>query len=86
MLPKDETGKSKYFEGLPIPSSLGLVACMAVCVATGRIDGPPGKPAGLPGGIIEAFRDTPLEMHWISVVFAIWAALMVSKTLHIPKP
>ncbi|MCJ1264328.1 CDP-diacylglycerol-serine O-phosphatidyltransferase [Lobaria immixta] len=28
-VPKDATGKSKYFEGTPIPTSLGIVAAMA---------------------------------------------------------
>ena len=33
LLPKDASGKSKYFEGLPIPSSLLLVGAMAVLVS-----------------------------------------------------
>jgi len=86
LLPKDKTGKSQYFEGLPIPSSLVLVGCMATCVKLGYIEGPGGRGEGLPGGLVMAFKDTPLEMHWVSVIFGIWAALMISKTLHIPKP
>lgn len=84
LVPKDKTGKSQYFEGLPIPSSLCLVSCMAYCVYTNRFEGPNLR--GLPGGLIESLEKTPLEMHWVSVIFVVWAALMISKTLHIPKP
>ncbi|KAK9898645.1 CDP-diacylglycerol--serine O-phosphatidyltransferase, partial [Cystobasidium minutum MCA 4210] len=86
LLPKDSTGKSKFFEGLPIPSSLVLVGCMSYCVWNNYIEGPNGIGAGLPGGFISALEKTPLEMHWFSIIFVIWAALMISKTLHIPKP
>ncbi|QRW26973.1 DEAD/DEAH box helicase [Rhizoctonia solani] len=65
-VPKDATGKSKYFEGLPIPSSLTLVGLMTYWLW--------GKPGG--NG----------EVHTAAVVFGCWAAAMVSKTLHVPKP
>ncbi|KAJ1017799.1 hypothetical protein NDA16_005116 [Ustilago loliicola] len=42
-IPHDTTGKARYFEGLPIPSSLVLVGGMAICLLTGRIE-----PGGLP--------------------------------------
>ena len=42
-IPHDSTGKARYFEGLPIPSSLVLVGGMAVCLLSGRIE-----PGGLP--------------------------------------
>lgn len=42
-IPHDASGKARYFEGLPIPSSLVLVGGMAVCLLTGRIE-----PGGLP--------------------------------------
>lgn len=42
-IPHDSTGKARYFEGLPIPSSLVLVGGMAICLLTGRIE-----PGGLP--------------------------------------
>lgn len=86
LIPKDAGGKSQYFEGLPIPSSLFLVAGMATCVYLDLIEGPGGIGKGLPGGLIQPLIDTPLEMHWISLVAGTWAALMVSKTIHIPKP
>lgn len=36
-IPKDASGKSAYFEGFPIPTSLGLVSGMAVCLSTGKV-------------------------------------------------
>lgn len=83
LVPKNETGKAKYFEGLPIPSSLGLVAVLSYWTSQGWIHGQQGVPLGtvtLWGG--EGGRG---EVHLVSFVFAAWAAAMVSKTLHIPK-
>ncbi|KDN41334.1 CDP-diacylglycerol--serine O-phosphatidyltransferase [Tilletiaria anomala UBC 951] len=37
-VPHDASGKAKYFEGLPIPSSLVLVGGMAVCLLLGRVE------------------------------------------------
>ncbi|KAF8078022.1 CDP-diacylglycerol-serine O-phosphatidyltransferase [Lyophyllum atratum] len=37
IVPKDEAGKAKYFEGLPIPSSLGLVSILAYWTKQGWI-------------------------------------------------
>ncbi|KAF2838485.1 CDP-diacylglycerol-serine o-phosphatidyltransferas-like protein [Patellaria atrata CBS 101060] len=77
-LPKDATGKSKYFEGTPIPTSLGLVSVMAYWVSKGWVleDLPLGS----------ALAGTPFEFHPIALVFVLHGCLMVSKTLHIPKP
>ncbi|GAA6048999.1 hypothetical protein JCM3770_005432 [Rhodotorula araucariae] len=86
LVPKDATGKSKYFEGLPIPSSLLICAAMAVCVREGRFEGPQGQGNGLPWGLVEPVRrHTGIEVHWAALVFAGWAAAMISKTLRIPK-
>lgn len=82
LVPKDDTGKSKYFEGLPIPSSLFMVAGLATCVSQNRFDGPHGQGTGLPFGLVEPVREwTGLEVHWIALSFLAWAAAMVSKTL-----
>src|SRR6185503_4524534 len=43
----DDSGKVKYFEGTPIPSSLILVAILAVCVYLGRIGD------SLPFGVVQ---------------------------------
>lgn len=55
LIPADKSGKSKYFEGLPIPSSLFLTAGMAYCVkqgayATGKLTG-----GQVPFGMITLF-------------------------------
>jgi len=83
LVPQDEAGKTRYFEGLPIPSSLGLVAILAYWTKQGWIAGQEGLPCGtitLWGK--EGGRG---EVHVVSFVFGFWAAAMVSKTLRIPK-
>jgi len=82
-IPKDGTGKAKHFEGLPIPSSLFLVGVLSYWVKIGSIEGKHGLPLGTvtlfgaPGGLG--------EIHIVAVVIGVWAAMMVSKTLRIPK-
>lgn len=80
-LPKDSTGKSKYFEGTPIPTSLGIVACMAWCVWNGMIE---GGSEGIIGGIWNLGMG--LEVHPIVGIFVAHGCAMVSKSIHIPKP
>ena len=84
LVPKDAKGKAQYFEGLPIPSSLGLVALLMYWTKQGWIEGK----AGIPGGTFTLWghKGGDGEMHLISVVFGLWAAAMVSKTLRVPKP
>lgn len=77
-IPKDIKGKSKYFEGLPMPTSLFLVAVMAYLVREGRIQN------NLPFGIIR--QGLPLEFHPFIVIFFIHGCGMISKSLKIPKP
>ncbi len=72
----DETGKVKYFEGTPIPTSMLLVALLAVLTGLDRI-GP-----SLPWGSLRVLW----ELHWLVLVYALSGTLMISKTLHIPKP
>lgn len=78
MVPKDETGKSKYFEGTPIPMSLILVQTMAYWVYKGW------TLAQIPLGLW--LEGTVLEFHPVVFMFVLHGCLMVSKTLHIPKP
>lgn len=77
-IPKDASGKAAYFEGTPIPTSLGLDALMAYWVYTGSIH------EAIPGGVW--FAGSVLEFHPIVVVFMIHGCLMTSKSIHIPKP
>ncbi|KAF8902064.1 phosphatidylserine synthase [Gymnopilus junonius] len=83
LVPKNEEGKAKYFEGLPIPSSLALVSVLSYWAKKGWIEGQQGIPLGtmtLWG--VEGGRG---EVHIVSLVFGCWAAAMVSKTLRVPK-
>ncbi|KAI0797894.1 hypothetical protein C8Q75DRAFT_709676 [Abortiporus biennis] len=86
VIPKDIKGKAHYFEGLPIPSSLGLVTVLMYWTKQGWIEGP-GK-AGIPWGSVTLWgpKGGDGELHLVSIVFGLWAAAMVSKTLRVPKP
>ena len=81
LVPKDKTGKSKYFEGLPIPSSLFLVALMAACVSNGSFAGIGTQGNGVPWGFVKPLEELGVDVHWVSFVWLAWAAMMVSKTL-----
>ena len=72
----DDSGKVKYFEGTPIPSSLLLVALLAGCTFLGRIGDL------FPLGVIEIGE---LRWHPFSLLFFLNGSTMISKTLHIPK-
>ncbi|KKK14916.1 phosphatidylserine synthase [Aspergillus ochraceoroseus] len=78
VLPKDKTGKSKYFEGTPIPTTLSIASLMAYWVSNGWIL------EDLPLGVVA--QGTIFEFHPIVLLFVLHGCLMVSKTLHIPKP
>jgi len=82
-----KTEKPKYFEGMPIPSSLGLVAAMAYWSSKGWIVGQEGLPLGsfcfYPSS--DGLTCTSGEVHKVSLIFGVWAAMMVSKTLRVPK-
>lgn len=77
-LPKDATGKSQYFEGTPIPTTLGLDSVMAYFVYKGWLLD------NIPLGT--ALAGTPFAFHPIALVFVLHGCLMVSKSIHIPKP
>lgn len=79
LLPKDETGKSKYFEGIPIPfACLTIASVMAFWVSQGWILD------RIPLGLF--LQSTPLAFHPSVGLFGLNGCLMVSKTLQIPKP
>jgi len=77
-LPKDDSGKSKYFEGTPIPTTLSIAALMGYWVSQGWVL------ENIPYGTL--LTGTPLEFHPIAGLFIISGCLMTSKTIHIPKP
>ncbi|PBJ82221.1 CDP-diacylglycerol--serine O-phosphatidyltransferase [Lysobacteraceae bacterium NML93-0399] len=68
--------KVKYFEGTPIPSSLLLVIVLAIAAWQGRI----GDALWL--GELQL---GPWQLHPFVLLFAASGAMMVSKTLRIPK-
>jgi CDP-diacylglycerol--serine O-phosphatidyltransferase len=73
----DESGKVRYFEGIPVTGSLLVVAVLAVSALTGHLG------AQLPLG---AHRLGPFVLHPIGLAFVAVGCGMVSKRLHIPKP
>ena len=70
------TGKVRYFEGMPIPSSLLIVLLLAVLFALGYREGT------LP---FAAWQLGPVSLHPLTLLFVAHGSAMISKTLHIPK-
>ena len=73
----DDTGKVKYFEGTPIPTSLVIVALLAVAFERGRIH------AALWFG---AWQIGPAVLHPLALVYVASGSAMISATLRIRKP
>ena len=71
------TGKVKYFEGTPIPSSILIVALLGVAFYLNRID------TALWGG---AYQVGPALLHPLALVYAASGSAMISATLRVPKP
>lgn len=72
----DDSGKVKYYEGTPIPTSLGLVAVLGIAFATHGVGGEIWL-----GGITLG----PWMLHPLVFMYVVMGALMVS-TFRIPKP
>ena len=66
-----ETGKVRYFEGTPIPTSVVLVFVLMLAFQRGNL---------------YPIRVLGLELHLITLLFLVSGSLMISKTLKIPKP
>ena len=71
----DETGKVKYFEGTPIPTSGVLVVVLFVCALLGRTGDALPLGAALDGAL-----------HPLVLMYVVSGCAMISKTLRIPKP
>lgn len=71
------TGKVKYFEGTPIPSSILLVALLAVATFYGAVED------RLWLGVV---RLGPGHLHPLALLYGISGSAMISATLRIPKP
>ncbi|CAN6624730.1 hypothetical protein TRVA0_010S00584 [Trichomonascus vanleenenianus] len=76
-IPKDEGGKSKYFEGTPIPTTIALVIAMAVCYSQGLVGD------NVVGGTV--LQGTIAEFHPIVFAFVASGSAMISKSLKVPK-
>ncbi len=72
----DASGKVKYFEGTPIPTSLALVMVLAVATWNDRIGDT------LLGGVWEL---GPVTLHPLVLLYLASGSAMISKTLRIPK-
>jgi len=70
------TGKVKYFEGTPIPTSVVLTGLLAFAAWHGRLGD------SLYWGV---WKIGPWELHPLVLLFVLSGTLMISKTLRIPK-
>lgn len=70
-------GKVQYFEGTPIPTSVLIVGLLALAAQQEHLD------TELWLGMLEL---GPWQLHPLVLVYALSGSLMISKTLHIPKP
>jgi CDP-diacylglycerol--serine O-phosphatidyltransferase len=73
----DETGRVRYFEGVPVTGSGILSAILAAAALTGHLG------AHLPFGV---WSWGPLTLHPLSLAFLAVGCAMISKRLRIPKP
>ena len=71
------TGKVKYFEGTPIPTSIVIVAILCVAMMLGRID---------ERVWFGAWQIGPAVLHPLSLMYFASGSAMISATLKVPKP
>lgn len=71
----DESGKVKYFEGTPIPSSVLIVIFLAVLHFIGRLGPAPWLGTWTPGGLV---------LHPLTLIYALSGSAMIS-TIRVPK-
>ena len=71
------TGKVKYFEGTPIPTSIVIVALLCVAMMPGEY-----RRAGLVRGLAIG----PAVLHPLSLMYFASGSAMISATLRVPKP
>ena len=71
------TGKVKYFQGTPIPTSVAIVAVLAVAFWTGSV----GTDVWL-----GTWRLGPATLHPLTLIYFFSGSAMISATLRVPKP
>jgi CDP-diacylglycerol---serine O-phosphatidyltransferase len=76
-LADEATGKVKYFEGTPIPTSIGIVAILAVAFYLGRVGD------ALWFGVLDV---ASADLRPFSLLYVASGSAMISATLRIPKP
>jgi CDP-diacylglycerol---serine O-phosphatidyltransferase len=76
-LADSRTGKVKYFEGTPIPTSIVIVGLLGAAFKLGRIDDQLW---------LGALRIGPALLHPLALVYAASGSAMISATLRVPKP
>ena len=76
-LADSETGKVKYFEGTPIPTSVVIVMLLGLALLLGRIEN------NLWFGV---YQIGPALLHPLSLIYAASGSAMISATLRVPKP
>jgi CDP-diacylglycerol---serine O-phosphatidyltransferase len=77
VLADPQTGKVTHFEGTPIPTSIAIVALLAVAFWRGDVG------EQLWWG---AWRIGPATLHPLALVYGLSGSAMISATLRIPKP
>ena len=76
-LADSRTGKVKYFEGTPIPTSIVIVAVLAVAFWQARVD------EAVWFGVV---RIGPATLHPLVLIYVASGSAMISATLRVPKP
>jgi CDP-diacylglycerol--serine O-phosphatidyltransferase len=76
-LADSETGKVKYFEGTPIPTSIIIVLLLGVAFRLNRFDD---------NFWLGALRIGPMTLHPLALIYAASGSAMISATLRVPKP
>jgi CDP-diacylglycerol--serine O-phosphatidyltransferase len=76
-LADERTGKVKYFEGTPIPTSIVIVGLLAIAFWLGRVDDELW---------FGAWRVGPATLHPLSLIYFVSGSAMISATLRVPKP
>jgi len=71
----DESGKVRYFEGTPIPTSVGIVALLAVLYARNALGSDPW---------LGTWNLAGLELHPLVLIYALSGSAMIS-TIRVPK-
>jgi CDP-diacylglycerol--serine O-phosphatidyltransferase len=72
-----KTGKVKYFEGTPIPTTIAIVGMWAVAFALDRTG------ERLWFGVVQI---GPWMLHPLALIYAASGSAMISATLRVPKP